>query len=99
MLAKVVEVTIVNKKQVNKRTIRGLLWYKDLTTKCYKFIDRDFNAAKNILKCFRIFPKRPTGMSRCDKKQKDIPVHSIIKKIRVEVVNQSTLGSRVINKE
>ena len=97
MLAKVVEVTTVNTKQVNRRTIRGLLWYKDLTTKCCKFIDRDFNAAKNILKCFRIFPKRPTGMSRRDKKQKDIPTHYIKKKIRVEVVTQSTLGSRVVN--
>lgn len=54
-----------NEKEMQNRTVRGLLWYKE-TKKVCKFINRDINAARNILKCYRSFPKRPKGFNRKD---------------------------------
>jgi hypothetical protein len=88
MLAKVFErITIVNNNTKSIKAIRGLLWFKD-TTNCCKFIDRDLNAAKNILKCYRSFPERPPGMDRNDPKQEDLPKHYINKEIHIEVVSE-----------
>lgn len=64
-------------EKVSKKMTRGLLWYK--STKASKFIDRDLNAAKNILHCYNMYPIRPNGMSRTDPKIKD-SVIKIIKK-------------------
>lgn len=44
-----------------------------------KFIDRDLNAAKNILHCYNMYPIRPNGMSRTDPKITDSEI-KIIKK-------------------
>jgi hypothetical protein len=74
----------VNAKKVRFRkmekpfieTIRGLLMSK--TSKLCKFIDRDLNAAKNILKCYRMFPRRPPGFSRSDENQVVPEPHFIV---------------------
>jgi len=76
VLSKVQEQTTMN-GTISKKTIRGLLWYN--STKASKFIDRDLNAAKNILHCYNIYPIRPPGMARTDPKIED-PVIKIIKK-------------------
>ena len=52
------------------RSIRGLLWCCS-TNKKGKFINRDINAAKNMVKCYMMYPKRPPGLNRKDKKQDD----------------------------
>jgi len=84
ILAKVVEAittvnTLTNTKTKSIRSIRGLLWYIS-STNCCKFIDRDFNAAKNILRCYRVFPNRPLGMDRNDPRQENPPAHYIKKR-------------------
>src|SRR6185436_7749749 len=88
VLSKVYEktTTIVNNTIVKTcvKSVRGLLWYN--TTNNGKFIDRDFNAALNILKCYRFGKKRPSGMSRADPRQDDPPIHYINKIIRIVVV-------------
>ena len=44
------------------RTVRGLLWC--CSTNGSKFVDRDFNASKNMVKCYHAYPNRPEGMDR-----------------------------------
>lgn len=79
ILTKVQEqTTIIENGKVSKKTIRGLLWYN--STKASKFIDRDLNAAKNILHCYYLFPERPPGLSRSETKLIE-PTMKIIKKV------------------
>ena len=88
ILSKVIE--IKQSKQI--RTVRGLLWYRK-TNDVSKFIDRDLNAAKNILRCYRMFPERPHGMNRNDPKQEIPKAHYIYSKqklLSVVLVNCCT---------
>jgi hypothetical protein len=57
---------VYEKQDESIKMVRGLLWYTNKTTKESKFINRDTNASKNILKCYRMYPERPSGMSRKD---------------------------------
>jgi hypothetical protein len=75
ILQKVKEVSLTKNGKTFNKTIRGLLRYK--TANFCKFIDRDLNAAKNILKCYRLFPLRPNGFCREDVRQKDPEPHFI----------------------
>ena len=43
--------------------VRGLLWYNSTRQHISKYINRDLNAALNILDCF-LLPQRPTAMDR-----------------------------------
>jgi len=64
-------------------SIRGLYWCS--STKDGKFVDRDVNAALNILKCYKMLPTRPMGLSRNDGVQQEPPVKiikSLSKKLR-----------------
>ena len=92
ILSKVQEqITVIGTtEKISKKTIRGLLWYN--STKASKFIDRDLNAAKNILHCYNIYPLRPTGMARTDPKIED-PVIKIIKKTSKGVLVPESLGN------
>jgi hypothetical protein len=65
-----------NKTAKQTRTVRELLWYRKTNEVC-KFINRDINAAKNILKCYRMFPNRPHGMGRKDDRQEIPEPHKI----------------------
>jgi uncharacterized protein YdaT len=76
ILTKVKERLLTKNGKPFSKTIRGLLRYK--TSKFCKFIDRDLNAAKNILKCYRMYPLRPSGFNREDDKQEDPVPHFII---------------------
>jgi len=51
----------------SKIALRGLLWY--CSTKGSKFVSRDFNAAKNIRNCARLYPHRPNCLDRETEKQ------------------------------
>lgn len=77
-LCKVIE---IKKNECDKqiRTVRGLLWYRK-TNKVCKFINRDINAARNILRCYRTFPKRPEGFNRKDMLEEDPKPHYIYSK-------------------
>jgi hypothetical protein len=57
--------TILNKviKRSNRKEVRGLLWCCSTTKKENKFIDRDLNAAINILHCL-VNPVRPKMLCR-----------------------------------
>ena len=68
--------SVISKKTGNK--IRGLLWFS--TNNEGKFIDRDLNAAENILDCF-ILPTRPEMLCP-PKKKKALPPMKIGKVIR-----------------
>jgi hypothetical protein len=76
ILTKVKESKISKDGKPFIKTIRGLLMSK--TSKLCKFIDRDLNAAKNILKCYRMFPLRPPGFSRSDENQVVPEPHFIV---------------------
>jgi transposase len=52
-----------------KREIRGLRWCS--STKCRTLVNRDLNAALNILRCFRSGTKRPNSLSRNSGEIKD----------------------------
>jgi hypothetical protein len=69
ILTKIKERLLTKDGKPFSKTIRGLLRYK--TSKFCKFIDRDLNAAKNILKCYRMYPLRPQGFNRKDDRQED----------------------------
>jgi hypothetical protein len=71
-------------EKVSKKTTRGLLWYN--STKASKFIDRDLNAAKNILHCYNMYPIRPNGMSRTDPKIEDSVIKIIKKTLKGDLV-------------
>jgi hypothetical protein len=87
-LCKVIEVN----KEKQQRSVRGLLWYRKTNEVC-KFINRDINAAKNILKCYRLYPKRPKGMSTKDEKQEIPKAHYILnKKQLLSVIPKSIEG-------
>lgn len=60
-----------------KRKVRGLLWCN--STIGSKFIDRDFNASKNMVDCYSKYPNRPVGMNRIDDKQPESNKYIIIK--------------------
>jgi hypothetical protein len=88
ILCKVIE----KNKEKQQRTVRGLLWYRKTNEVC-KFINRDINAAKNILKCYRLYPKRPKGMSTEDEKQEIPKAHYILnKKQLLSVIPKSIEG-------
>lgn len=67
-------VGILNKGKVVK--VRGLLWC--CSTKCNEFVNRDLNAAINILRC-GVLPQRPTFLDRKASKGK-LP-NMVIRKI------------------
>jgi hypothetical protein len=58
----------VIRKDKNKE-VRGLLWCCSTIEKENKFIDRDLNAAINILDCF-VYPERPKILCRSKDKKK-----------------------------
>lgn len=92
ILSKVTEIK-QNENQKQIRTVRGLLWYRK-TNNVSKFIDRDLNAAKNILRCYRMFPERPHGMNRNDPKQEIPKAHYIYSKqklLSVVLVNYTSI--------
>jgi hypothetical protein len=76
ILTKVKEHSLTKDGKAYTKTVRGLLRYK--TSKFCKFIDRDLNAAKNIMKCYRMFPLRPFGLNRGDLRQEDPEPHFIV---------------------
>ena len=57
------------KREDKNRVIRGLLWYSSTIESENKFVNRDVNAAINILNCL-LYPKRPTMLCRSDKNKK-----------------------------
>lgn len=57
------------KRRDNNKEVRGLLWCSSTINKENKFINRDLNAAINILNCF-ILPTRPEIMCRVEGKPK-----------------------------
>ena len=82
---------ILSKVQnADKKTIRGLLWYN--STKASKFVNRDLNAAKNILHCYNIFPNRPPGMSRKD----IIQVEPVIKILPSSLLDEDLVGTNFV---
>lgn len=60
---------VIEKK--SGKAVRGLYWCR--STKDGKFIDRDVNAALNILKCYQTLPARPPGFLRNDPVQPPPP--------------------------
>jgi hypothetical protein len=94
ILTKIKEHSLTKEGKPFVKTIRGLLRYK--TSKFCKFIDRDKNAAKNILKCYRMFPLRPSGFNREDEKQEDPEPFYIVstpKRIVVEFIREECILS------
>lgn len=51
------------KRKDNNKVIRGLLWYSSTIESKNKFVNRDLNAALNILNCL-VKPKRPEMLTR-----------------------------------
>ena len=47
-----------------RKSVRGLLWCR--STIGSGFIDRDFNASKNMILCYNMHPHRPPKMDRSD---------------------------------
>jgi len=82
VLGKVVETSIKNDKTI-KRQVRGLLFLEENNIR--KLINRDINAAKNILKCFRAGSDRPPGFNRSDPKLKDVEAPFTIKSNKMPV--------------
>lgn len=56
-------------REEKKREIRGLRWCS--STKCRTLMNRDLNAALNILRCFRSGTNRPNSLSRNSGEIKD----------------------------
>jgi hypothetical protein len=56
-------------KTQNNRTVRGLLWYSSTIKGENKFVNRDLNAAINILNCL-VNPARPMMLCRSDQNEK-----------------------------
>ena len=57
------------KREDKNKVIRGLLWYSSTIESENKFVNRDVNAAINILNCF-VYPKRPAMLCRSEKNEK-----------------------------
>lgn len=75
---------VVKRNESGKiRSVRGLLWFRK-TNDCSKFINRDLNAAKNILKCFKAGKNRPFGFNRKDELPKPPLKHLLKTKNLVE---------------
>lgn len=91
ILTKVKEHSLTKDGKAYAKTVRGLLRYK--TSKFCKFIDRDLNAAKNIMKCYRMFPLRPPGFNREDDRQEDPEPHFIISTPKKECRRGNLLGT------
>ena len=68
----------VESKKPGKK-VRGLLWYESTIENESKYINRDLNAAINILHCFTL-PERPPMLCRCDEALPKIVVGKLIKK-------------------
>ena len=56
-------------REDKKTVIRGLLWYSSTIESESKFVNRDVNAAINILNCL-VKPKRPAMLCRSEKNEK-----------------------------
>ena len=56
-------------REDKKTVVRGLLWYSSTIESESKFVNRDVNAAINILNCL-VRPKRPAMLCRSDKNEK-----------------------------
>ena len=62
----------------NGKKIRGLLWCNSTVKDKSKYINRDLNAAKNILDCFTL-PERPIMLSRSKEALPKMEIGKIIK--------------------
>ena len=71
-----------NETEKQVRKVRGLLWYRK-TSQSSKFINRDINAAKNILECYRMYPSRPNEMERKTEAQEIPKAHYILSKTKL----------------
>lgn len=81
-----------NETEKQVRKVRGLLWYRK-TSQSSKFINRDINAAKNILECYRMHPERPTEMKRETEAQEIPKAHYIMSKTKlVSIVQDCSLS-------
>ena len=69
--------------KTRKRQVRGLLFLEENNIR--KLINRDINAAKNILKCFRAGSDRPPGFNRSVPKLKDVEAPFTIKSNKMPV--------------
>jgi len=61
---------IINITDDVKKSVRGLLWCR--STIGSKFVSRDLNASKNMVKCYDAYPERPIGLRR-DEPTQDAP--------------------------
>ncbi len=62
--------TILKKVKTQKnKTVRGLLWYSSTIKGENKFVNRDLNAALNILNCL-VNPSRPTMLCRKEENER-----------------------------
>ena len=94
ILTKIKEHSLTKDGKPFSKTIRGLLRYK--TSKFCKFIDRDLNAAKNILNCYRMYPLRPQGFNREDDRQEDPPPFFITSTPKSECRRGNLLGTALL---
>jgi hypothetical protein len=94
ILTKIKEHSLTKDGKAYVKTIRGLLMSK--TSKFCKFIDRDLNAAKNIMKCYRMFPLRPPGFNREDNRQEDPVPHFIVSTPKKECRQGNLLGTALL---
>lgn len=63
-------ITILKKVKTQKnKTVRGLLWYSSTIKGENKFVNRDLNAALNILNCL-VNPSRPTMLCRREENER-----------------------------
>jgi hypothetical protein len=68
-LSKVVKIINYNNEVKLQRAVRGLLWCN--STKGSKFVDRDLNSCKNIMRCYESYPSRPQELDRITETQEE----------------------------